>query len=133
MDFSEMSVLDAARRKMQYTGQRQRVLAQNVANGDTPGYRPMDLEPFRLQQTLRTQTTTLLASDPRHFASVSRTAGVDEAENRAPYEVAPAGNAVILEEQLMRQAENASQHQMATLIYQKQVAMFRVAIAPSQG
>src|SRR3546814_20875096 len=43
MDLSGMTLFDMARRKMSWLGQRQAVLAQNIANSDPPGYRTKEL------------------------------------------------------------------------------------------
>ena len=40
------SLFDLADRRLAYLQHRQQVLAQNVANANTPGYRARDLEPF---------------------------------------------------------------------------------------
>jgi flagellar basal-body rod protein FlgB len=49
-------------------------------------------------------------------------------KNRAPYEIAPAKNAVSLEEQMMNESKTAIDYQLVTNIYQKQVGMLRTAI-----
>src|SRR3546814_14570951 len=51
MDLSGMTLFDMARRKMSWLGQRQAVLAQNIANSDTPGYRTKELEAIDRKST----------------------------------------------------------------------------------
>ncbi len=43
MAISDISTLSVLRTKMQWHQERQRVLAQNVANSDTPRFKPLDL------------------------------------------------------------------------------------------
>jgi flagellar basal-body rod protein FlgB len=43
MAISDLPVLSALRTKMQWHQARQRVLSENVANSDTPKFRPRDL------------------------------------------------------------------------------------------
>ena len=43
--------------RMGYLSQRQKVIAQNVANADTPGYRPSDLKPYSFQASLMNQAS----------------------------------------------------------------------------
>ena len=43
MAISDLPVLSALRTKMQWHQARQRVLSENVANSDTPNFRPRDL------------------------------------------------------------------------------------------
>ncbi|MBC7583360.1 MAG: flagellar basal body rod protein FlgB, partial [Tardiphaga sp.] len=40
MAISDMPMLSALRSKMQWHQERQKVLADNVSNSDTPGFRP---------------------------------------------------------------------------------------------
>ena len=46
MDLSSIGILKLISKKMDWLGQRQEVLAQNVANADTPKFKPDDLTPF---------------------------------------------------------------------------------------
>ena len=50
----KLDIFQALVRRMQWLGQRQNVLAQNIANTDTPGYRPQDLKhgPFERERPL---------------------------------------------------------------------------------
>ena len=43
MSISDLPVLSALRTKMQWHQERQRVLSENVANSDTPNFKPRDL------------------------------------------------------------------------------------------
>jgi flagellar basal-body rod protein FlgB len=47
------SSLPALERSIQYMSARQRLLAGNIANIETPGYRPTDVSPAAFQQALR--------------------------------------------------------------------------------
>ncbi len=43
MAINDLPILSALRTKMQWHQERQRVLAENVSNSDTPNFRPRDL------------------------------------------------------------------------------------------
>ena len=43
MAISDLPVLSALRTKMQWHQERQKVLAENVSNSDTPNFKPRDL------------------------------------------------------------------------------------------
>ena len=45
MPISDIPIFSMLRTRMQWHQERQRVLAENVANADTPNYRPRDLSP----------------------------------------------------------------------------------------
>ncbi len=44
MSIGNLPLVDALKARMSWHNARQRVLAENVANADTPGFRPMDLK-----------------------------------------------------------------------------------------
>jgi flagellar basal-body rod protein FlgB len=43
--------------RLGYLTERQKVVAQNVSNADTAGYRPSDLKPFSFQASLMNQAS----------------------------------------------------------------------------
>ena len=53
MAIADIPILAMLRTRMQWQQQRQQVLAQNVANADTPGFQPEDLKPFTLKTPAR--------------------------------------------------------------------------------
>src|SRR3546814_14928219 len=67
MDLSGMTLFDMARRKMSWLGQRQAVLAQNIANSDTPGYRTKELEAIDFRRELsRLEPVRMAATSGSH-------------------------------------------------------------------
>jgi flagellar basal-body rod protein FlgB len=134
MDINQLALFRTLAQRLDWLSQRQTVLAQNVANADTPGYRPQDLEPFerhlrraggpRGGPRLATATT-----DPNHLSGRVEPASTAKAD-RMPdaYESAPGGNEVVLEQQMMNVAETAMHHQMALNLYRKHVGMIRMAL-----
>ena len=46
MDPTKTGPIALAEQRLRWTEARQRVLAQNIANADTPNYRPSDMQPF---------------------------------------------------------------------------------------
>ncbi len=130
MDLSGMTLFGASAARLGWLNQRQAVLAQNIANSDTPNYRPNDLKPLDFRTTLRSDLPSrgIVQTDAAHIASTKRDVRHREARERQPYEVAPAGNAVIMEEQLMKMNETAMDQRLATDIYRKYVGMMRIAL-----
>lgn len=118
MPTQEINVLQAATAKMRWHEERQKVLAQNIANADTPNYKPQDLTPFDFKAALESSTSSLSLN----------AGGADVKKQKKTYEVAPAGNAVILEEQLLKMNENFADHRLTTTIYQKNIDMLRSTI-----
>jgi flagellar basal-body rod protein FlgB len=117
--------------RLQWLGQRQSVLARTIANADTPGYRPHDLVPFRFGHLGADAAPTLTTTDAEHLlpgsAGGSRAGGIEAAARRT-YEVAPAGNAVILEEQMAKVNETAIAHELTAQLYKKYQALVRAVV-----
>ncbi|MDJ0944153.1 MAG: flagellar basal body protein [Kiloniellales bacterium] len=136
MDFGKLPIFDVLARRMGWLGQRQEVLAQNIANADTPDYRPLDLKAAPFERALASQVrpVRLAQSDPGHLSGPRADAGRDFKDGRVPgYETAPAGNAVVLEQQLVSVAETQMDFQMMTSLYRKHLDMFRTALGRSGG
>lgn len=132
MDLSKVGLFDLVARRMSWLDQRQAVLAQNVANADTPGYRPQDLEAFGRHLERAMPTGGRLTPTLTHAAHLTPN-GVEAgaartAALRSSYESSPAGNEVVLEQQLMQVTETAVQHRLAQNVYAKHLAMIRTAV-----
>ncbi|MDP6883295.1 MAG: flagellar basal body protein, partial [Rhodospirillales bacterium] len=125
------TILSAMKKRLAWLGQRQEILAQNIANADTPGQKAKDLAPLDFKKLVgrenrqiamrRTNKSHLTGGfkPPRDF---------DENETKKPYETAPAGNAIILEEQMMKLGKTSADHKLMTELYKKHMAMFKIAI-----
>jgi len=130
MDLSGITLFGASAARLGWLNQRQAVLAQNIANSDTPNYRPNDLKPLDFRTVLRNDRPSLgmVQTDNAHIASTKRDVRHREARERQPYEVAPAGNAVVMEEQLMNMNETAMDQRLTADLYRKYVGMVRIAL-----
>lgn len=135
MDLSKLGVMKLMTRKMDYLGERQQVIAQNVANLNTPDYKPNDLKPFTFRRAL-TDARRLApdATDAAHLAgTVADGTKNQKARDRRPYETTPDGNAVVLEQQILKSAETTADYQTMLNLYKKQVMMIRTAIRSGGG
>ena len=120
---TDIGLFQLAERRLAWAGQRQAVLAQNVANANTPGYQPRDVAPFAA--ALNAASPSLAVTDPGHIQPTASAAGVRHAR---PRERAPDGNAVSLENQLMKVADTSSTQEMVANLYRKYHGMFRTAL-----
>lgn len=116
--------------KMNWLTQRQQVLAENIANADTPGYRAKDIADLDFTQSLREarNALSLAQTDGSHLSSPSTRETYRVSDQRRPYEVAPAGNAVVLEEQMMKMNETTADYNLATSVFKKYQGLYRVAL-----
>jgi flagellar basal-body rod protein FlgB len=118
--------------RMRQLSERQNVLAQNVANADTPHYRARDVKPFQFDSALlRGQggiaPLRLAGSQPGHLTGGR--SGMNVVSDRAnSYSEDPDGNTVDLEEQMVKQADVAKNYDMATTIYKRSAALLRSAV-----
>lgn len=123
MNYSEIPLLQLADRRFAWISNRQQLLAQNIANADTPGWKPQDAAPFAAQ--LSGMTTPLERTNPAHLRPVP---GSMAAHRAARGERAPDGNGVSLDDQLARVAETDASHELTTDIYRKYLGLFRTAL-----
>ena len=112
---------------------RHAVLSQNIANADTPRYQPKDLvEPDfakvldRLPQGV--ETVVLNRTRPDHLAGLPTISATTGRQQIDAFEVAPSGNAVLIEEQLRHLGSADRGYKLATSIYGKYVGLMRTAI-----
>ncbi|TCZ53674.1 flagellar basal body rod protein FlgB [Roseicella aquatilis] len=125
MDAGRSDPLALAEERLRWLDQRQRVLAQNIANANTPGYQPQDLVPFA-QHLARTDT----AAEPRRTdaAHLPGQGGDGVRKDRTAIERAPDGNAVSLDQQALKVAETDQAHALATALRSRWLAMYRTAL-----
>ncbi len=130
MNMPEMPLLSMLRERMNWLHQRQDVLSQNVANADTPGYVARDMKPQDFSALLKGETrngSALLSTDPRHIGLKAGSSTRFEARDAgaAPN---PNGNAVSLEQEMIKVAETQAQFQAAANLYSKAMTLMKTAI-----
>ena len=112
---ADLEIFTLAGAKARHATARQTVIARNVANADTPGYRAEDIEPFDNAFAQRSLTGKI-GEAPRTFYTTALGAA------------SPNGNTVSLEDEMMRAAEAARDHELASTIYAKALSMMRTAL-----
>ncbi|MGH7211004.1 MAG: flagellar basal body rod protein FlgB, partial [Acetobacteraceae bacterium] len=121
--------LDLAERRLAWADRRETVLAQNVANADTPGWHSRDVAPF--SAALGTASADLARTDPAHLAGT-----VDPdllAGNPKPAGRESDGNAVSLDQELTKVADTQTTQSLVTAIYKSYLGMFRTALGQPGG
>lgn len=127
--------------KMNWLDQNQQVIAQNVANSDTPGYRPLALKEADFSRYLgaasggHASSLRMDATDAGHFGA-SPAAGYQSPGERGQktiYEASPDDNGVVLEEQLFKANRNSTEYQLASDLYRRQAGMIRLVLQGSRG
>ena len=132
MDYSNITLFKMMKAKMGYHAERQDVLARNVANIDTPGYKPKDLKDldFARLASIESRRLRVRATNASHITDTKKEQMDFKSEKaRETYETNPVDNAVVMEEQMMMVAQNQMEYQKVTNLYGKMTSMFKTAIA----
>jgi flagellar basal-body rod protein FlgB len=136
MDLRKLPIFAMMSKRMAWLAQRQQVLAQNIANADTPGYKPRDLKPLGFKELARNSLASLKpkATHGSHIATPSgaRATGFSQTVQKETAETTLSGNAVVLEEQLMKANQTAMDYEMTTNLYRKHVAMIKDALGRNE-
>ncbi|MDD5586745.1 MAG: flagellar basal body rod protein FlgB [Alphaproteobacteria bacterium] len=128
MALTDSGLIRLMTERMSYLGQRQAVLAQNVANANTPKYKAKDIAPFSFNDALKEAGSGMYITDSRHIVPASM-AGVNAATKKArTYETVPSGNSVEIEQQMMEVSKTAIDYQAVSGLYRKVIGLFRTAI-----
>ena len=131
MSINDLPVLSALRTKMQWHQERQRVLSENVSNSDTPNFRPRELVEPKFDKTGATTgsmgTLAMTVTSASHMTASGAASSFDQNKN-AGFETRPAGNAVNLEEEMMKSANNQMDYAAVTSLYSKSLHLLKTAI-----
>ena len=132
MAINDLPVLSALRTKMQWHQERQRVLAENISNSSTPNFRPRDLvEPQFDQQgtSIGGMTTLAMArTSTGHMGSSDPGPTFKHDNGRSGFQTRPAGNAVNLEDQMLKVSANQMDYAAATSLYGRSLGLIKTAI-----
>jgi flagellar basal-body rod protein FlgB len=123
MDVTRNSPAELAEHRLRWLDARQRVLSENIANADTPGYQPRDVAPFQEVLARARPTAAMVQTDARHLAP-TRTAS-RPVTNRNLVERSPNGNAVALDREALKIADTDQAHSLAMGLRRKYLDLFR--------
>jgi len=128
----DIPLLAMLRNTMGYHGARQRVIAENVANANTPGYTPNDIPRSEFGRVLAGQqnqgATGLRTTHARHYPGETSGGAAQFRTERSPdSETTANGNSVVIEEQMVDANENRMRFETALSLYQKSLNMIRMA------
>ena len=131
MDLNKLDIFRLTNSKMGWLSERQTVLAQNIANADTPGYRAKDLKVPDFSSMLITGANVPVAKTSKgHLMGTIKRADFRtiQEKSRDIYEMNPNENGVIMEEQLIKVNDSNMNYKLVANIYKKNLSMFKVAL-----
>lgn len=115
-------IMTLASSRAAYAAERQSVIAGNIANADTPGYRARDLPAFdRIYRD--TATYPMRESRAGHLGSGGTSPGL--IARPAGDHMSPNGNDVSLESEMVKSAEAQRDHDLALAVMRSSLAILR--------
>lgn len=134
MDIGTIPLFAALTKRMAWLTQRQTVLAENVANANTPGYVAKDLKELDFGSILGKSAgrLPLAATEPGHILAPGQ-------DDTAPIVTESAdpqsldGNGVSLESEMMKVSTNAADYALVTTLYKQNVDMVKTALGGATG
>ena len=132
MSINDLPILSALRTKMQWHQERQRVLSENVANSDTPNFKPRDLvEPTFDRTGASVGSMGALAMTRTSMSHIAASNGGEpsfDPDRTEKFQTRPAGNSVDLEDQMLKSADNQMDYAAVTSLYGKSLHLLKTAI-----
>ncbi len=127
MAITDLPIFGMLRTKMSWHQERQRLLSENVANANTPQFRPRDLEEPSFNRMGPSPAITMVRTASGHIATPAADSSAFRA-SRGGYNVRPSGNAVSLEDEMLKVSSNQMDYQAATTLYSKSLALLKTAV-----
>jgi flagellar basal-body rod protein FlgB len=129
MAITDIPLFSMLRTRMHWHQERQRLLAENVSNADTPKYRARDLVPLRIdRRQAGPATVSLSRTEAGHIAASAASETRFEVTRLGGHDVRPTGNAVNLEDEMIKVASNQMDFQAATTLYSRSLNLIKTAV-----
>ncbi len=127
----KLALFDALTEKMRWHQTRQTLLAENIANAETPGFRGRDLKAYGFEEHMRNRQTNSIATvatQAGHISVAGTNAEGFGTKELNSFEITPEGNGVTLEDEMMKVAGNQIDYQTVTALYTGSVKLIRTAL-----
>ena len=133
MSINDLPGLAALRTRMQWHQERQRVLAENVSNSDTPNFKPRDLvepkfDPTGASAVGGAMGALAMARTSAGHLTPSGAPETFDQNRKVGFETRPAGNAVNLEDEMLKVSTNQMDYAAVTSLYSRSLHLLKTAI-----
>ena len=133
MTLDDVPLFATLKSRLDYLADRQQVIAQNVANSDTPEFTPSDLKPFTLPGNgagaLTLAPVELAVTSPMHIPLATQGSRLKSKPVISPdSETTLDGNSVVLEEEMVKMGQARMDYDTAVGFYQQSMAMLQTAV-----
>jgi flagellar basal-body rod protein FlgB len=131
MDLAQIPLFDALVKRMAWLGDRQTVIAENVANADTPGYVAHDLKPLDFASMLRQSTShvALATTQPNHISVAHDVTSTEETQMKGDSGIN--GNRVSIEDEMMKVSQTANDYALVSTVYRANLNMVKTVLGHS--
>jgi len=137
MDLNSLKLFKMATTRMDWAAQRQKVLSQNVANADTPNYRPKDVKELNFKDVLRNSGAApvqVARTNANHLkGTIPEQDSFRANGQRKTFEESPDGNQVVIEEQMQKVGNTRSEYNTAVTLMQVHMRMLTTAVKGNGG
>lgn len=129
-------ILSGIRRQMETLSDRQRVISQNIANSETPGFKARAVEDADFSDLLGSSSGAGISIAKPHVELTAgmkglgaiQPAGAGIVLDKDISETKPDGNNVTLEDQLLKLGQVQADFTAMTNLYRKQLSMLKTAV-----
>ena len=138
MALDDIPLISMLKSRLGYLNQQQRSVAMNVANSDTPGYTPKDLQSFAYRVQAQGAGAGIggalplapIQTNSAHIATIAiqpttqtwKTQSAPDSETRLD------GNQVVLEEEMMKMGKARGDYTAAITFYEKSLSLIQLAL-----
>lgn len=141
MDVSSIPIMAALKKRMHWLQTNQSVLSDNIANADTPGYKNKELESQDFSSLVeglggagaKSSNASLKTNNARHIGAGGASGVEARTKESKSDEEALNGNSVVLEEEMLKLADNQMEYGMAVNLYKKNIGLLKMAIGKGGG
>jgi flagellar basal-body rod protein FlgB len=137
MELGDIPLFAMLKSRLGYLSDRQRLIAENVANANTPGYKSRDLKPFSFEAHVQaasgasavaaTPAGVMAVTQPGHMQPKGAPLGAKPV--KAPdSEVTLDGNGVVLEDEMVKLTQARMDYDAAIGFYQKSIGLLKMAV-----
>lgn len=126
--FEKLELTRMAQALAAQSGARMAVIAENVANADTPGYKAKDVPAF--SDVYNAAGMDLRATRPGHLTGPAP--GSQPLPDLVRGHESPNGNSVSLEAEMVKSVEARQSHEMALAIYRATSDVVRASLGRSR-
>ena len=129
MDVNSLPIMTAIKKRMSWLNNNQKVISENIANADTPEYMAKELK----KQDFSSLVESVGAKNNSGVGSLRQAPGAKHefapmgggsdkhTAVESDTEVSPTGNSVVLEEEMIKMADNQMQYNLAINLYRKNI------------